>query len=235
MSNSCQESDTQAMNNFMAEFCKALCGAIDTSGVVSYLVGPELKIKHFLSATTKDIEQEDYERNFMELDPLSPMRCIPKGKFVACLSQESVSPVDAAKQRYMEEFAKRHRLVDALEVTLIAGEHVFLGCSLLRHEPLHEFTPREIEIVSAFRKFSEFALSRNSSIKQLSVTLISQRFPSLTPREALMTKYVAFGLSNKQLSKELNISLATVKTHLLNIFGKLCVRSRTELAARLYY
>lgn len=229
------ESPSRGMQNFMAEFCAALQAAIPSSGMVSYLVGPELKIKHILSATTEANELEDYEQDFMEIDPLSPKRCIPEGKFVACLSRELVSSSDSTNQRYMTEFARHHRLVDALEITLIAGEDFYLGCSLLRHEPLDEFTQQDIGIASAFRKFSEFTLSNNSGIHQLSVTLISRRFPSLTPREALMAKYVAFGLSNKQLSSELNISLATVKTHLLNIFGKLGVRSRTELAARLFY
>lgn len=227
------ETAPQETKSFMAEFGAALGAAIPCSAIVGYLVGPELKIKHILSSTAPIGELEDYERNFMELDPLSPRRCIPNGKFVACLSQELLV-CDLAGQRYKEEFAKHHRLADALEITLNAGENLFLGCSLLRHQPLHEFTRQEIGIAQAFKQFAEFALVQIPRIHQMNAEEISRRFPSLTPREALMAKYVAFGLSNKQLSQELNISLATVKTHLLNIFGKLGIRNRTELAARLF-
>ena len=44
---------------------------------------------------------------------------------------------------------------------------------------------------------------------------------------------VAVGLNNKQLCRELVISLPTVKTHLLNTFRKMGVASRTELAAKI--
>ncbi len=232
MSHSLTEHPPQETKSFMAEFAALLGATMSSSAVVCYLVGPELKIKHVLSSTAPRGEQEDYERNFMELDPLSPRRCIPSGKFVACLSQESLV-CDPAGQRYKKEFAQPRGLADALEITLSAGENLFLGCSLLRHQPLHEFTEQEISIARALKKFAEFSLTQIPRIHQLDTGEISRRYPSLTPREALMAKYVAFGLSNKQLSQELNISLATVKTHLLNIFGKLDIRNRTELAARL--
>jgi DNA-binding CsgD family transcriptional regulator len=62
--------------------------------------------------------------------------------------------------------------------------------------------------------------------------MIAKRFPALTAREATMAQFVAAGLSNKQLCRELDISLPTVKTHLLSVFRKMGIRSRTELAAK---
>lgn len=62
--------------------------------------------------------------------------------------------------------------------------------------------------------------------------MIIERFPTLTPREAAMVQLVAAGLSNKQLCRELDISLPTVKSHLLNVFRKMEISNRTELAAR---
>jgi predicted ATPase/class 3 adenylate cyclase/DNA-binding CsgD family transcriptional regulator len=54
---------------------------------------------------------------------------------------------------------------------------------------------------------------------------------SLTPTESRVVELVASGLPNKEIAQKLFVSLATVKTHLVHVFTKLDVRSRTELAA----
>ena len=42
---------------------------------------------------------------------------------------------------------------------------------------------------------------------------------------------VAAGLANREIARKLFVSLATVKTHLIHVYTKLDVRSRTELAS----
>lgn len=53
---------------------------------------------------------------------------------------------------------------------------------------------------------------------------------ALTPREREITKHVARGLRNAEVAAELAISEVTVKTHVNNIFQKLGIRDRVELA-----
>ena len=50
----------------------------------------------------------------------------------------------------------------------------------------------------------------------------------LSPREIDVLRMVADGLANKQIARRLFLSEATVKTHLLHLFRKLGVDSRTE-------
>jgi DNA-binding CsgD family transcriptional regulator len=50
--------------------------------------------------------------------------------------------------------------------------------------------------------------------------------PSLTERELDVLALVAQGLTNRQISRRLFISPATVRTHLEHIYDKLGVRSR---------
>jgi DNA-binding NarL/FixJ family response regulator len=52
----------------------------------------------------------------------------------------------------------------------------------------------------------------------------------LTPRELNIVGRVANGSSNKEVGQEFSISERTVKHHLTNIFGKLGISSRLELA-----
>ena len=52
--------------------------------------------------------------------------------------------------------------------------------------------------------------------------------PDLHQRELEVLKLTAKGLSNKEIASALSISVRTVQAHLVNIFTKLGVKSRTE-------
>jgi len=52
----------------------------------------------------------------------------------------------------------------------------------------------------------------------------------LTPRELDVLKEIVNGKSNKEIATELNVSEATVKTHINSLLGKLGVTDRTQAA-----
>jgi ATP/maltotriose-dependent transcriptional regulator MalT len=54
----------------------------------------------------------------------------------------------------------------------------------------------------------------------------------LTASESVVARLVASGLSNKQTAEELMVSVKAVEFHLANIYAKLGVSSRSQLAAR---
>ena len=47
-----------------------------------------------------------------------------------------------------------------------------------------------------------------------------------------MVRLVVAGRSNNQIAARLGVSLATIKRHLANVYAKLGLRNRTELARR---
>ena len=53
---------------------------------------------------------------------------------------------------------------------------------------------------------------------------------ALTPRETDVVRQVVQGRRNKEIARDLGISEGTVKMHLHNLYEKLSVSSRTELA-----
>ena len=56
--------------------------------------------------------------------------------------------------------------------------------------------------------------------------------PALTDRESEVLRAVAEGSTNRQVAAALHVSEATVKTHLVHVFDKLGVPSRTAAVAR---
>jgi DNA-binding CsgD family transcriptional regulator len=57
--------------------------------------------------------------------------------------------------------------------------------------------------------------------------------PRLTPHETAVAQLVAKGLANRRIAAELTVSAKTVEYHLGNIYAKLGLSSRTQLATRL--
>ena len=57
---------------------------------------------------------------------------------------------------------------------------------------------------------------------------------SLTRREHEIASLITRGLSNKEIARELRIQNATVKNHIHSILGKLRVRRRGQVAARMH-
>ena len=55
----------------------------------------------------------------------------------------------------------------------------------------------------------------------------------LTPGERRAAERAAAGLSNKEISVELHVSVKTVESNLSNAYRKLGIRSRSQLAGRL--
>jgi DNA-binding NarL/FixJ family response regulator len=59
--------------------------------------------------------------------------------------------------------------------------------------------------------------------------------PSLTERELDVLSLVAQGLTNREISRQLFISPATVRTHLEHIYDKLGVRSRAGAVSAAFH
>lgn len=79
------------------------------------------------------------------------------------------------------------------------------------------------KVVTAFK-------SINNSKETVENKEKKQYIKDLTPRELEISKLVADGKNNKEISKELFITEGTVKNHLTRILSKLELRDRTQLA-----
>ena len=77
-------------------------------------------------------------------------------------------------------------------------------------------------------------LWRDRAVAELGRTGLRQAEPgALTPTEQQVAELAAKGVRNKQIAETLFVSVKTVEANLSRIYGKLNVRSRTELARRI--
>lgn len=87
------------------------------------------------------------------------------------------------------------------------------------------------ELLAAVRSAAEGDTALSPTVANRLMTRVRTPRSSLTPRELEVLKLVAAGSSNRDIGHTLLLSEATVKSHLVHIYDKLGVRSRTSAVA----
>ena len=87
------------------------------------------------------------------------------------------------------------------------------------------------ELLAAVRSAAEGDSALSPVVADRLMTRVRTPRTSLTPRELEVLTLVAAGSSNREIGHELMLSEATVKSHLVHIYDKLGVRSRTSAVA----
>ncbi|MBG9311323.1 heme-responsive two-component system response HrrA, partial [Corynebacterium belfantii] len=84
------------------------------------------------------------------------------------------------------------------------------------------------ELLAAVRSAAEGDTALSPTVANRLMSRVRAPRNSLTPRELEVLKLVADGSSNRDIGRRLLLSEATVKSHLVHIYDKLGVRSRTS-------
>ena len=102
--------------------------------------------------------------------------------------------------------------------------------SLLRRLPSDEVSPRYVGRLLAVLRQSggDARLPLDATIPKIGQALAEP----LSERELEVLRLVASGGSNREIARELYVSLATVKTHINNLYRKLGANNRTRAVAR---
>ncbi len=90
------------------------------------------------------------------------------------------------------------------------------------------------EIVAGVRAVAagQTALSPSVAVALVKSARREESAPVLTEREKEALRHVAQGLSNAAIGRQMHLSEATVKTHLLHAFAKLEVKDRTRAVTK---
>jgi DNA-binding CsgD family transcriptional regulator len=97
-----------------------------------------------------------------------------------------------------------------------------------------------VELRAALRLFREFGVEAFAGRAQIELEATGERIrppaadakAQLTPQESQVARLAAQGLTNREIAARLFIGQSTVEYHLVKVFRKLDVRSRTQLAHR---
>lgn len=119
-------------------------------------------------------------------------------------------------------------------IIMIRNSDILGIFNIFRNKDIGDFTEKDIYILNIFKNHIEnivskaLKVSENAKINNIIIDEISQKY-ELTAREKEILIFLVQGYSNKDISEKLCISLATVKTHIYNLYIKTGVKSRTGL------
>lgn len=165
------------------------------------------------------------------VDPLHPYRLVPrKYRFLTMGDARAENPT---RHRDFLAFLRSYGAQDAAEMIFTFQGRAVAGLSLAwtGRKPEHRSLT---ELGRTLHSYIEFNLS--TMWPGLGLTGAEGGASDetvFTSREKEVIDVVCRGLTNEQIAWHLNISVATVKTHLIHIFKKAGVETRGELISRM--
>ena len=218
-------------NHFQRESLNLVNRLLPLSSSAFYLVGPDMQHRGVVLRNLDVAAERDYVANFAELDPLNPALFAGTDVRVACLD-EQLCESDLLASRYYLEFMKplAHRHV--ADMFLRRDDEIVAVLSMLREQSLGPFSRSELALLRDLQPFLQYALNTVYLPRRHQQRQAAREALALTDRELDVLELIVAGASNKQIARELGLTLATVKTHIQHIFQKAGVSSRTALSAR---
>ena len=144
------------------------------------------------------------------------------------------SGVDAAREilvncpqtrvLFLTSFADEHTVLEAI----LAGAHGYILKDIASHALI-----RAIRSVAAGQVHIDPRLTGQTlgSLKNMYREPGHSKRPLLSPQEQRLLPLVAQGLTNKEIARDLHLSEKTVKNYLANIYTKLNIGRRSQIAA----
>ncbi len=171
-----------------------------------------------------------YNERMWQIDPLANTR--------ACGSKSALTELQAAEAGCNGSSIMRYRcflrtfgIIDAAEIVFIGGGEPIGGMSLLWTDcPDESYQARER--MASLRRYLELSFRNAMGNTPIGWRKRLAREAGLTPREVSVVELVGTGCTNQEVAEELNVSVATVKSHLLHIFQKMDVPNRAGLVQR---
>ncbi|AUC96262.1 MULTISPECIES: LuxR C-terminal-related transcriptional regulator [Bradyrhizobium] len=197
-------------------------GILEGSATAFYEVDGSLTLNRFvLSSNVPPSFHDQYLAGMNRLDPLHPRSASnrPIARLSVALSQCATQ--EAATYR---AFAGQCGVADMIEFFFRRNDRIVAGMSVL-WAPGCAIPDGSMHIAEKIHDYLEFNLT-----SRLSNTDEPARY-GLTSREMEVVELLCCGRTNREIGECLNIGLATVKTHLIHIFEKLGVETRSAVVA----
>jgi DNA-binding CsgD family transcriptional regulator len=171
----------------------------------------------------------DYASSMVNLDPLHVNKMRLGQQSVAQLTAAQASADDQA--RYAN-FLNAYKIVDVVDLLFWSGGHPVAGLGLFKLWGDPPVCGDTMATANALQRFVEHNLFRHRRVAGGRLRNILVEKYRLTARESEVSELAMQGRTNAEIAGLLDVSLATVKTHLLRVLAKAECANRTQLAAK---
>ncbi|SAK87427.1 LuxR family transcriptional regulator [Caballeronia hypogeia] len=226
--NSCSHEQLVADSRFAEETIEFVGKLTGVGPIAFYLVNDKTGRCDFQRHRVSDTFHRQYETVMEQYDPLGPQRVVCRDIRFGLLS--GIANHCPEDQHYVR-FLRAHGYSDVVETVFRDEDRLIGGLSLLLRE--QDSQERVLSMMEGVQPYVEFNLRRTvGRDRSMSRAEAAQRF-LLSSREIDVVSLLMLGTTNNEIAESLNISIATVKTHVLKIFNKVGVPNRSTLISRM--
>jgi DNA-binding CsgD family transcriptional regulator len=218
-------------NRFQRESLNLINSMFKLSSSAFYLVDPDMRHRGVVLRNLEPEVERDYASNFRHIDPLNPALFARTDDRVVCID-EQMSERKLLQSDYYLEFMLPNNHRHVADMFFRRESDIIAVLTMLRSELEGVFTVDELTQLRKLQPFLEYTLNSVYLPKRIQQRRGAQERFGLTDREVDVLELIVAGANNKEIARELGLSLATVKTHIQHIFHKAEVSSRTALSAR---
>lgn len=218
-------------HQFQHQSLSLINSLLPVSNAVFFLVEPGMQHRGAVIFNGAQDMEKQYTQEYNAMDPLSPDRFRDKDTRVATLDSQ-IAPHLLKQSRYYQEFMLPHEHRFVADMFFRNQGDIVAILSVLRAESLGNFSDTELELLNNIQPFMEYSLNTVYLPRRHQERQSFEQQYQLTERELDVLELLISGANNKQIAAELNLGLATIKTHLHHIFQKTDVQSRAELVSR---
>jgi DNA-binding CsgD family transcriptional regulator len=194
-----------------------------------YLVANERKLVDFTLQNIDHDFHQIYIKEMHSFDPLHISRLSRKGagQHIYCLRLEEEEQNSGDSDKY-RSFINNFKIEDVFEIVFRSRGRIIAGASVIYEKPQPSVP---LTYISEAHEFIEANVEKyvRHSPHYMRMTL-NERY-GLSSREVDVIELICCGRTNSEIADLLQVSLATVKTHLIKIFQKLGVENRASVVA----
>ena len=176
-----------------------------------------------------DASIQNYETYFQHRHVRETRRWVRRG--VKPVSAH-ISHRDLAKTEIYNDFLRPSGHHYGINLFAFDGDESIGDIRIWRKNGRPDFDREEITLLSLIEPGFAQALKRTAFADKPAPA--SAALARLSRREAAVAALAAKGFADKEIARLLNVTFATVRTHLDNAFAKLGIRNRTQLACLLH-
>lgn len=174
----------------------------------------------------------DYAMRMEETDPSNVSRMTSARDSVTQLRQPN-RPMPAETALY-HQFLHDYGVTDVIDLMFWSEGVAVAGIGILKRHSDPPTSQAAITTACVMQRYIEFNLQKHERLSRARCRRILTQTYGLTTREITVAELIIQGLTNNEIAESLNMKLPTVKSHLLQIFGKTGCGNRTKLAARAF-
>lgn len=172
----------------------------------------------------------DYYQRYHENDPLKAERLIRSAARVTTMSS-AFDGYDPILLEQYKPFLKKYNLMDEVDFLFWAGGTPIASAALL-HIGGPECQLSSVQLAE-IQSYLQYTLSIVPTVRKVNRRHDLSAIYKMTKKEQSVAQLLVAGESNSSIAAHLGVELATIKTHVVHIFQKLEVNSRSKAIAML--